>query len=201
MARKPLSKRGAQRAALQKALGSKTLYGLQQMLESGKITISDVRKYYTDARSKALKRVARVMESDVPFIDAPPDFVKTSELSDSELLKEVADVNKFLKGISYGSTKVADRRRIRKKSIESLHRHNITFVNEGNYNDWARFQRWIKATGLEKVYGSDSDAMNNIFIQADQEGNATAERWAELFKEYQQFRKQRAKGRIYKKRK
>ena len=201
MARKPLSKRGAQRAALQKALSSKTLYGLQQMLESGKITIADVRKYYTDARSKAVKRIARVMESDVPFIDAPPNFVKTSELSDSEVLKEAADVNKFLKGISYGSTKVVDRRRVRKKSIESLHRHGLTFVNESNYNDWVMFQRWLKATGLEKVYGSDSEAINNIFIQADQEGSATAERWAELFKEYQEFRKQRARGRIYKKRK
>ena len=94
MARKPLSKRGAERRALQDLYNTATYAGLRDLADIGKLNLADVRKYYTDARAKAQKRIARIEKSAVPFTDAAPSFPKTSELSDADLLKAVGKLTR-----------------------------------------------------------------------------------------------------------
>ena len=192
--RKPPSKRAKERAALQEKFGNMSFAKMSDLLESGKVKISDIRKYYTDARSKAVKRVARVMKSDVPFIDAPPDFNKTSQLADSDLLKEAADVNKFLRGETYGATTVPERRTIKKKAIETLKKRGYTFINNNNFQDWARFQKWMRSVGISAEYDSDSPTLVNVFKQAQKEKNNSSQRWSELFDEYRKTRQRKRRG-------
>lgn len=194
MAKKPKSARAIERAALQERFGNMSFAKMSDLLESGKIKIADIRKYYTDARSKAVKRVARVMKSDVPFIDAAPDFKKTSQLSDADLLKEVSDINKFLRGETYGATTVPERRAIKKKAIETLKKRGFTFINNTNFQDWARFQKWMRSVGISAEYDSDSPTLVNVFKQAQKEKNQSAQRWSELFNEYRQTRQRKKRG-------
>lgn len=194
MAKKPKSARAIERAALQEKFGNMSFAKMSDLLESGKVKISDIRKYYTDARSKAVKRVARVMKSDVPFVDAAPDFKKTSQLSDADLLKEVADVNKFLRGETFGATTVPERREIKKKAIETLKKRGYTFINNNNFQDWARFQKWMRSVGISAEYDSDSPTLVNVFKQAQKEKNNSSQRWSELFNEYRQTRQRKRRG-------
>lgn len=189
--KKPPSKRALERAALQKKFANMSFAKMSELVQRGKVTISDIRKYYTDARSKAVKRVQRVMESDVPFIDAPPDFKKTSELSDDDLLKEVSDVNKFLHGHTYGATTVEERRKLKEKALETLHDNGYNFINARNFTDWSRFQKWMKTIGISAEYDSESPSIVQIFKQAEAENRQEPSRWAELYHEYREFRAKR----------
>ena len=83
MARKPLSNRGAERRALQELYNTATYAGLRDLADIGKLNLVDVRKYYTDARTKAQKRIARIEKSDVPFTDAAPSFPNSPEAPDT----------------------------------------------------------------------------------------------------------------------
>lgn len=189
--KKPPSKRALERAALQKKFANMSFAKMSELVQRGKVTISDIRKYYTDARSKAVKRVARVMESDVPFIDSPPDFKKTSELSDDDLLKEVSDVNKFLRGHTYGATTIEERRKLKEKALETLRDNGYDFINSRNFTDWARFQKWMKTIGISAEYDSESPSIVQIFKQAENENRQGPARWAELYHEYREFRTKR----------
>ena len=115
--KKPRSARAEQRAALQELYAPATYSGLRDLLDMGKLDLRELRKYYTDARAKAIKRVARIEKSDVPFPDRSPEFLKTSELSDGELLRAVSNVNKFLRG----PTRVAERRESYQELLDDLH--------------------------------------------------------------------------------
>ena len=189
--RKPPSKRAIERASLQKKFANMSFAKMSELVQRGKVTIADIRKYYTDARSKAVKSVARVMASEVPFIDAPPEFKKTSELSDEDLLKEVSDVNKFLRGHTYGATKVGERKKLRDKALQTLHKRGYNFLNERNFIDWARFQKWMKTIGISAEYDSESPSIVQIFKQAQDENRQEPARWAELYQEYREFRAKR----------
>lgn len=189
--RKPPSKRAKERAALQKKFANMSFTKMSELVQRGKVTIADIRKYYTDARSKAVKRVQRVMASDVPFIDAPPDFKKTSELSDADLLKEVSDVNKFLRGHTYGATTVEERKKLRDKALVTLQKRGYNFLNKRNFNEWARFQKWMKTIGISAEYDSESPSIVQIFKQAEAENRQEPSRWAELYHEYREFRAKR----------
>lgn len=163
----PTSARGKARAALQELYAPATYSGLRDLLDIGKLKLRELRKYYTDARSKAVKRVQRIEKSEVPFADEPPIFAKTSELSDEDLLKEVGRVNKFLRG----PTTVPERKAAYQELLEDLHQKGLTFLEMSDLRDWDRFRSWIKAKGLINVPYMDGSIIADIFKEGKKEGN------------------------------
>lgn len=182
------SKRALQRSAIQEKYKSHSAYRLESMYEEGKLNMKELQKYYVDARSIANKRIMRIQESDVPFIDAPPVFAPAKGLTPEQLLKEVGEVNKFLLGQTYGATMVKERRKLREKAIETLHKHGLDFVSTSNFNEWVKFQKWYKNTAVSLLSDSDADVLINIFQQAEKEGKNNSERWKELYTEFQKTR-------------
>lgn len=182
------SKRALQRSAIQEKYKSLSAYRLESMYEEGKLNMKELQKYYVDARAIANKRINRVQASDVPFIDAPPVFAPAKGLTPEQLLKEVGEVNKFLRGQMYGATTVPERRKIREKAIETLHKHGLDFVSTSNFNEWAKFQRWYKNTAVSLLSDSDADVLINIFQQAARDGKTDSKTWKELYTEFQKTR-------------
>ena len=175
MAKKPLSKRGAERRALQELYQTATYAGLRNLADIGKLNISDIRKYYTDARAKAQKRIARIEKSDIPFTDKAPSFAKTSELTDEELLKSVGLINKFL----LGPTTVTERTAAYNELLEDLHSKGMTFLEMSDLKDWDRFRKWVRAKGLLKIKYVDGGYLADIFIAGKEAGTQNSEFWTE----------------------
>lgn len=189
------SKRALERSAIQEKYKNMSAYRLESMYSEGKLNLRELQKYYVDARSIAQKRIKRIQASDVPFIDAPPVFSPAKGLTPNQLLKEVGEINKFLRGQMYGATTVPERRKIRDKAIETLHKHGLDFVSTSNFNEWAKFQRWYRNTAVSLLSDSDADVLINIFQQASKEKQSNAGRWKELYTEFQQSRLNRGKRR------
>lgn len=173
MPRKPLSKRGAERRALQDLYQTATYAGLRDLADIGKLSLTDVRKYYTDARAKAVKRVQRIEKSDVPFTDAAPSFPKTSELSDADLLKAVGRINKFL----LGPTTTTERRSAYKELLEDLHSKGMSFLEMKDLKDWDRFRKWVRAKGLLNIKYVDGGYLADIFNAGKEAGTQNSTFW------------------------
>lgn len=201
MPKKPPSKRALERAAIQQKYKDTTAYKLQTRYEENKLNISELRKYYVDARAIAQKRIARIQASDVSFVNAPPTFAPAKGLTPDQLVKEVGELNKFLHGQTYGATTVPERRKIRDKAIETMHKHGLTFIDRSNFNDWAKFQKWFKSTAVSMVSDSDAEVLINIFQQAGREDKQNSKRWAELYSEFQKTRLNRKSVRRSRKKK
>lgn len=173
MPKKPLSKRGSERRALQDLYNTATYAGLRDLADIGKLNLADVRKYYTDARAKAVKRVQRIEGSDVPFTDAVPSFPKTSELSDADLLKAVGRINKFL----LGPTTTTERRAAYSELLEDLHSKGMTFLEMKDLKDWDRFRKWVRAKGLLNIKYVDGGYLADIFNAGKEAGTQNSTFW------------------------
>lgn len=177
--KKPRSARAEQRAALQVLYAPATYSGLRDLLDMGKLDLRELRKYYTDARSKAVKRVQRIEKSEVPFADEPPIFEKTSELSDEDLLKAVGRVNKFLRG----PTTVPERKAAYQELLEDLHEKGLTFLEMKDLQDWDRFRSWIKAKGLLNVPYMEGSIIADIFKTGKEEGRQDSKFWQDQYEQ------------------
>ena len=177
--KKPRSARAEQRAALQELYAPAAYSGLRDLLDMGKLDLRELRKYYTDARAKAVKRVARIQKSDVPFPDRAPEFLKTSELSDDELLRAVSSVNKFLRS----PTRVTERREAYKELLDDLHSKGLSFLEMKDLQDWDRFRSWIKAKGLINVPYMDGSIIADIFKAGKEEGRQDSKFWQEQYEQ------------------
>lgn len=173
MAKKLLSKRGAERRALQDLYRTATYAGLRDLADIGKLNLADVRKYYTDARAKAVKRVKRIEKSDVPFTDAAPSFPKTSELSNADLLKAVGRINKFL----LGPTTTTERRSAYKEMLADLRSKGMSFLEMKDLKDWDRFRKWVRAKGLLNIKYVDGGYLADIFNAGKEAGTQNSTFW------------------------
>lgn len=180
MPKKERSKRAIERAALQELYRGATLSGLQNLQEIGKLDLREIRKYYPDARAIAVKSIQRIQKSAVPFTDEPPTFPKTSELTDSELLRAVADVNRFLKS---PTRQLQPRKKAYEDLLNSLHEKGLTFLRMEDLRDWDRFRKWMRAMNLLGQPYLEGDVLADIFVQSVKEGKANSERWNELYDE------------------
>lgn len=187
----PRSARALERAAIQAKYKGSTLPGLQAMQENrldepdalANFT-RELRKYYTDARAVANKRIKRIQASDVPFVDEPPAFPKTSELSESELLRAVADVNLFL---NRPTSQLQQRRKEYQDLLDDLHSKGMTFLRMEDLKYWDRFRKWLRASNiLGKPYAA-GDILGDIFAQSVQEGKPNSERWQEIYDEVKEM--------------
>lgn len=192
MARKkgPPSARAQERAALQARFGEATLIGLREGTiltaeakgpQALKDLYRDLRKYYTDARSKAVKQIARTQKSDVPFVDDVPSFPKTSELSNEEIARAISDVNRYLNSPTYS---IAGRKEAYEELLEDLHEKGLDFLTMKNLGQWDRFRKWLRASKLLGLPYMEGSVLMEIFKTSLQEGRTDSERWKELYEEY-----------------
>lgn len=193
MAKKPRSARAQERAALQELYRTATYSGLQNLFDMGKLNISDLRKYYTDARSKAVKRVQRIDESDVPFTDRAPVFLHTSvfgknvkSMSEQDklgLFKAVHEVNKFLNGL----TTVKARRDAYQEVLDDMHSKGLDFLDMSNLKDWDRFRKWLKAKGILNQPYVTGSVVAEIFKAGVAEGKSNSKFWQEEYKKFKEL--------------
>lgn len=173
----------SRRASLRTQLKDATYTQIKSMLESGKLSESDIRLYYSDIRADMQRQIKRIDKSDVKFIDRPDDPPSARSLKSAlDVAKAAADANKFVRNKSMSTLK--GRRAVRAKAIATLHARGITQVNEENYDTWVRFSRWYEEQAKHYGYGSDSLEVTEIFEAADEQGLDTAAEWQELFDNY-----------------
>ena len=181
--KKPPSERAKERARLQEIYKTANYSGLKNLLEQGKLDLKEVRKYYTDARSIAKKRVERVLESKLPFTDQPPEFAKTKELTDEEILKAVHEVNKFLQR----PTTVTEREAAYSELLDDLHSKGLGFLDLEDLPSWDRFRKWVRAKGLLKVKYVDGSILGSLFEAGKQAGQNNSEFWSKEWEKYQEM--------------
>ena len=114
---------------LKQMLGGATYNQLGALLTSGRLSEADLRRYYSRARQTALKRVKAAEKAGLAFWNSP-DFRRIKNLvTTSDLLHEIADVNRFLNA----PTTVNARRADIAEKVSTMHDRNMfLFVNESN---------------------------------------------------------------------
>lgn len=179
------SPRAKARAALQERFKSASYNQLAAMFEAGKVSEGELRKYYTDARSKANKQIERIEKSSAPFIDDKPFFRPLASIPTiSELAHEIADLNRFISGRDM-PYKIKDRIKQRDKAIETLRKHHVNSVTNENFETFVRFQRWFRSSAIAASYDSDDVDVLDIFEESlDDDGQATSEEWDSLLEEF-----------------
>ena len=175
----------SRRASLRKQLKDATYTQIKSMLESGKLSESDIRLYYSDIRSDMQRQIKRIDKSDVKFIDRPDDPPSARDLKNVfDVAKAAADANKFVRNKSMSTVK--GRRAVRAKSIKTLHERGITSVTEENYDLWVRFSKWYEKRAEHFGYGSDSAEITELFEAADEVDADTAAEWEEALEIYRE---------------
>lgn len=179
------SARAQERARIQEKYKDATLSQLDRAYSNGKITLPELRKYYTDARAIAMKRIKRISESDVPFVDGKPDFPKVKEISDSELINAVADLNRFNQGKwdTMGAT-IKKRREVRDKAIKTAEQTLGISIDKSEWSRLVRFMEWFKNAAISKKYDSDDEetvAMWEQVLESDATTGAEFEAIASEF--------------------
>lgn len=166
---------------LKRQLSGKTYNQLGKMLSTGKIDIGGLRYYYSRARQTAKKRVNEAAKKGVPFKRNPPHFRTIRQtVTTSDLVREIADVNRFLSG----ATTVTQRRAKRDSTILKLHERGFDFVTHENFDRWTAFMDWGRSAGIfsdEEGYDSESSEVEETFKAAERIGARDFAKYKELF--------------------
>lgn len=154
-----------------------TFNQLGSMLTSGKVSESELRKFYSEERKIANKRSGRLQSAGLTELNE--NFRKTANLvTTQDLIREIADVNRFIKG----KTTVTERRADIRKKLEKMHSRNMFLnVDEHNFSKFTRFMDWARSTSRLERYSSESDEVELTFDTVVNTGASTAAEFEELF--------------------
>lgn len=173
----------ARRAELRSMLKGATMTQINKLYNAGKVSTADLRTFYSDVRSDYNRQISRIEKSDVGFVERPQDLPTTRAVKTPEaLIKGIAEANRFIG--NKGMSTVGGRRKIRDKSIETLHSRGITVVNKENYNLWVRFQKWYENQAKKYGYGSDAAEIVDLFEEADSQGLDNSSEWEDLLENF-----------------
>ena len=127
----------------------------------GKLDAYEALDAYSKARAAAMRQIARIQKSSIPFLDAPPTFITPSSISStSDLLHALADVNRFRSSSDYS---LKSRAAKQEKAIATLRENGLDFINKENYASYVDFMRWFYNNSLNKIYGSQEDVVEDFF--------------------------------------
>lgn len=155
---------------------------------NGEYSISELKKAYTQMRDIAVKRAKRLGSEKVVkefgssklYMQGGDYFRKVKYMSStSELLREIADVSKFLK--SKKST-VTGLKETRKTLLDRLNEMGFD-VSQADYINLIKFLKWFKASEFSMKYDSDSPVVAEVFSE---EKSNPAE-WRRLLEEYGKY--------------
>ena len=163
---------------------------LGKAVVTGEYNIKDLRRAYSQMRDVAVKRVGRLTtEKNVKQFGKPNLYIENGEyfrktkslVSTSELLKEIADVSKFL--TSKKST-ISGLKEIRSEVISNLQESGFD-VDTSDYVKVLEFMKWFKASEFSKEFDSDSPVVAEVFNSE----RADPDSWRRAFEEYKNAEK------------
>lgn len=153
---------------------------LGKAVTSGELTVKRLQSYYTGARRTAMSR-QRTIETRThgEFGELQKEsFTKLRNLRNtSDLLHEIADVNKFLEAKRSTITGLKEVR----ESVMTRAEQMGFDVDYGNYADYIRFMNWFQNSEFAKYYDSDSEEVMEVFNMAQQ---ATKQDWEQAMLEF-----------------
>lgn len=151
-------------------------------LKKGNVSLSDIRKEYQRSRAAANKAIKRIEKSEVPFSSgaAKPVFTPSSQVPDKDILKALADVNRFRES-PYGTVRA--RKKARDSFIMQINKDaGREIVSKSNYGTYINFMEWFRDNKLNKIYGSKDDIIEDFFEENWEElESAEKNDWFELF--------------------
>ena len=151
-------------------------------LKKGNISLSDIRTEYQKSRAAANKAIKRIEKSEVPFTSgaAKPVFTPSSQIPDKDILKALADVNRF-KISPYGT--VIARKKARDIFILQINKDaGREIVTKSNYGTYINFMEWFRDKKLNEIYGSKDDIIEDFFEENWEElESADKTDWFDLF--------------------
>lgn len=174
------------------------LQELGQSVTSGKFSIADLRRAYSQMRDIAVKRVQRLTSAkNVAQFGKPNLYIENGEYfrmtkhlhGEGELLKEIADVSRFLQ--SKTST-ISGLREKRQKTLEHMQAEGFKVTNK-TYLDFIKFMEWFKASEFSKQWDSDHPIVAEVFNSE----KATPEDWQKAFEAFRGYNNEPAPVRQY----
>ena len=120
----------------------------------------EIRAEYTRLRDIAQKRLKRMGETKFRETNTYKFNVKHyPKLKDIKSINELAgrlvDLSRFIID-PYGT--LAKQKEIMKKSLNTLHEHDYTFVTEENYIEFGKFMEYYRDTHYDEIYDSGDAA-------------------------------------------
>lgn len=127
-----------------------------EALISGVLTPEEMRSHYSYLRKEANRRLQRFVgtefEDAQSYIKNVGKFVPLSEINNErELMFKLYEVSKFIRA---RSSSVTGLQQIRREAIETLHDKGITWVNPGNYKQFAEYMEYMRTKYKSKQYDS-----------------------------------------------
>ena len=160
------------------------------------VPTQEINKEYSRLRDIAMKRMARLEKSvnSEEFGDMKqarnflnyyaPRFKKLEDIkSPKQLRRSLADLRYYLES-PYGS--VAGYKDVRRKQIQTLHEHGLTWINTKNLAEFQDFMEWIKGDALRAMLYSPEDA---LFFKEQKKKGLSGD---EIKEEYLSWKKEQA---------
>ena len=164
---------------LSKMIGTASYNQIGALVTSGKLDVKTLRRYYSRARKIALKRVKRADELGVGFWHKPEFRQIKNLITTADLIREINDVNRFLNA----ETTVSQRKEYIRKRIDTMHKRGM-FKNINTFEDYEKFAKfldWARATGRLDTYGSESNEIEETMDSVINEKADTSAQFEELF--------------------
>ena len=153
---------------------------MSKLISTGELTEKRLRQAYSYLRSKAMSREKRVGTERVvsEFGNTEREYFRKSKslTTTSQLIREIADVNRYLR--SPRST-ITGLKQQRSKTINAANSFGFD-VDESNYPDFAKFMQWFKSSEFALKFDSGSEEVAEVF-----NSEAAGPRdWRRLFEAY-----------------
>lgn len=150
---------------------------LGSALASGKVTVSRLKDYYTSARKKATSRQYGVQKRNKGQFGeiSEETFTKLKNITtDDQLLREIHDVNKYLRSAKSTITGLKKQRATLEECFSDFD------INDDNYPDFIEFLRWFEKSEFVNVLDSDQPELAEAFEMAEA---PTPEEWQRALEE------------------
>lgn len=161
---------------LRQMLKGASVAKMGELLTQGKITESELRSYYRGARKTAAGRQQAAEKAGLS-VKGEIGMKSSNITTTGALLREIADVNRFLK-----QGTVTARKESMDKILKTMHGRGLfQNVNQSNFDSFTRFMDWARAAGIFKSYSSESDVIEETIDAVISTGASTAAEFSELF--------------------
>lgn len=127
-----------------------------EALESGALSLAEMRAEYSRLRKIANRRIAALGRSEFADTDAYKKnvgkYTTIATLDETELRYKLYDLSKF---VTARSGSVTGQRRIREQVIETFRNMGVEFINKHNYKRFTDFMEASRTAKFSKIVSSD----------------------------------------------
>lgn len=157
---------------------------LGKMLTSGEVSVKALQNYYSQELKKAKDRIRKLKkESTTEEFGAQeiPKFMSLKNLTTtSALLREVADISKFMR---QRTSTIGGLKREKEARLKNLKKFGVN-VTAKNYAKWMEFVKWFNLSEYSKKFMYEAEEVKDVFTESMEDEKATQKEWESLFNEY-----------------